>query len=142
MILAPVADKLPGKRLVIVADGGLQTIPFAALADVNQKSDSQQYQPLMINHEIVNLPSASTIAIQRQEVRTPKTKTIAILADPVYTADDEEITGKPANTQLGVELEEDSSLKSSARSLKRNGWNRLRIHRNRSRRNFKISLSK
>ncbi|MBP5977619.1 CHAT domain-containing protein, partial [Brasilonema sp. CT11] len=124
LILAPVADKLPGKRLVIVADGGLQTIPFGALADIT----SNKYQPLIINHEIINLPSASTIAIQRQKLanRQSAPKSIAVLADPVYSATDERVTGKPENTQLGSELEvERSALNRSARSLKRNGWERL-----------------
>jgi CHAT domain-containing protein/predicted negative regulator of RcsB-dependent stress response len=124
LILAPVADKLPGKRLVIVADGTLQTIPFGALADIT----SNKYQPLMINHEIVNLPSASTIAIQRQKLanRQAAPRAIAILADPVYSATDERVTGKPANNQLGSELDvERSALARSAKSLKRNGWDRL-----------------
>ncbi|NMG10069.1 tetratricopeptide repeat protein, partial [Brasilonema sp. UFV-L1] len=34
LLIAPVADKLHRKRLVIVADGALQTIPFGALADI------------------------------------------------------------------------------------------------------------
>ncbi|NMG22984.1 hypothetical protein DP116_27580 [Brasilonema bromeliae SPC951] len=124
LILAPVADKLPGKRLVIVADGGLQTIPFGALADIT----SNKYQPLMINHEIVNLPSASTIAIQRQKLanRQSAPKAIAILADPVYSATDTRVTGKPENTQLAPEIQfERSALNRSARSLKRNGLPRL-----------------
>ncbi|KAB8320038.1 CHAT domain-containing protein, partial [Tolypothrix campylonemoides VB511288] len=149
LILAPVADKLPGKRLVIVADGALQTIPFGALADLTPQQTSLQrkgeqgtlpspsrggaggevkYQPLMVNHEIVNLPSASTIAIQRQKLanRQPAPKALAILADPVYSATDTRVTGKPANTQLAPELEfERSALARSARSLKRNGWDRL-----------------
>ncbi|MBD2212108.1 CHAT domain-containing protein [Nostoc linckia FACHB-104] len=124
IILAPVADKLPGKRLVIVADGALQTIPFAALADFS----ANKYQPLMVNHEIVNLPSASTIAFQRQQLanRKPAPKALAIIADPVYSATDERVTGKPENTSVGSNLElERSALESSARSLKRSGWDRL-----------------
>ena len=42
LILAPVADKLSGKRLVIVADGALQTIPFGALADLTPQQTSLQ----------------------------------------------------------------------------------------------------
>ncbi|MBD2212106.1 tetratricopeptide repeat protein [Nostoc linckia FACHB-104] len=134
LILAPVADQLPKKRLVIVADGVLQTIPFAALADINTqaKGDAEKqvpYQPLMINHEIVNLPSASTIAFQRQQLakRQPAPKVLAILADPVYSPTDSRVTGKPENTQLGSELElERSALERAARSLKRNGWDRLK----------------
>ncbi|OUL28420.1 hypothetical protein BV372_24965 [Nostoc sp. T09] len=125
LILAPVADKLAGKRLVIVADGALQTIPFAALADPSVN----KYQPLMLNHEIVNLPSASTIAFQRQQLakRQPAPKALAILADPVYSATDERVTGKPETSQLAPNLElERSALSRSARSLKRKGWDRLK----------------
>jgi CHAT domain-containing protein len=148
MLLAPVADKIKGKRLVIVADGALQTIPFAALPDLNPQLPSLQgkgeklkplslqerglergsYQPLMVNHEIVNLPSASAIAIQRQELanRKPAPKQLAILADPVYTATDTRVTGKPENTQLGTELQiERSALARSAKNLQRDGFERL-----------------
>ncbi|OUL36453.1 CHAT domain-containing protein, partial [Nostoc sp. 106C] len=124
LILAPVADKLSAKRLVIVADGQLQTISFAALADLS----ANKYQPLMVNHEIVNLPSASTIAFQRQQLakRQPAPKALAILADPVYSANDERVTGKPEKSSLRSELEfERSALERSARSLKRDGWGRL-----------------
>jgi hypothetical protein len=56
----------------------------------------------MVNHEIVNLPSASTIAFQRQQLanRKPASKALAILADPVYSATDERVTGKPEKSQL------------------------------------------
>ncbi|MDZ7961069.1 MAG: CHAT domain-containing protein [Aulosira sp. DedQUE10] len=54
IILAPVADQLLRKRLVIVADGALQTIPFAALADIIPQAKSGaggqgKYQPLVLN---------------------------------------------------------------------------------------------
>ncbi|MBW4595761.1 MAG: CHAT domain-containing protein [Brasilonema angustatum HA4187-MV1] len=133
LILAPVADKLTGKRLVIVADGGLQTIPFGALADIT----SSKYQPLMINHEIINLPSASTIAIQRQKLanRQSAPKAIAILADPVYSATDCRFTSsedcretdkpQPPGPNLDIPQSERSALDRSARSLKRDGLDRL-----------------
>ncbi|OUL29317.1 CHAT domain-containing protein [Nostoc sp. 106C] len=133
LILAPVADKLSGKRLVIVADGGLQTIPFAALADLSVN----KYQPLMVNHEILNLPSASTIAFQRQQLanRKPAPKALAILADPVFNATDCRFTSKdcretdtpqPINPNLDTRSQlEQSALSRSAKNLKRNGWERL-----------------
>ncbi|MGB6296701.1 MAG: tetratricopeptide repeat protein, partial [Rivularia sp. (in: cyanobacteria)] len=42
IILAPVKDKLAGKRLVIVADGVLQQIPFAALHNLTPQPPSLQ----------------------------------------------------------------------------------------------------
>ncbi|OYD95136.1 hypothetical protein CDG77_10410 [Nostoc sp. 'Peltigera membranacea cyanobiont' 213] len=133
IILAPVADRLLQKRLVIVADGALQTIPFAALADIIPQAKSGaggqvKYQPLMLNHEIVNLPSVSTIAFQRQQLahRQKAPKALAILADPVYSATDPRVANKPVKNQLPSELElERSALERSARSLKPDGWGRL-----------------
>ena len=123
IILAPVADKLTGKRLVIVADDVLQQIPFAALTDVNNAN----YQPLILKHEIVNLPSASTIVIQREKLtnRQPAAKKIAILADPVYSHEDERVTGKPPTITPPLDFEL-SALKRSAKSLNRQGWGRLK----------------
>jgi CHAT domain-containing protein len=67
---------------VVVADGALQLVPFAALPfpDV----------PLVTNHEIITLPSASVLALQRRELgnRKPAPKAVAVLADPVFDAED------------------------------------------------------
>jgi CHAT domain-containing protein len=143
MILAPVANKLAGKRLLIVADGALQTIPFAALNEPNNQRGS--YQALVLNHEIVNLPSVTALATQRKELanRTPAPKTIAILADPVYSDTDCRLTNPDPNCkdELGPELQgvgqnspsraksqvtsglevERSALERSAKKLNRNG---------------------
>ncbi|NJS16285.1 MAG: hypothetical protein HC787_03670 [Nostocaceae cyanobacterium CSU_2_110] len=48
-MLAPVKDKLAKKRLVVVADGALQYIPFAALADLTAQPTSQQGKEEKIN---------------------------------------------------------------------------------------------
>ncbi|NJM22204.1 MAG: CHAT domain-containing protein, partial [Richelia sp. SM1_7_0] len=122
LIFAPVSKKLGKKRLVIVADGALLEIPFAALSEPNQTD----YQPLLVNREIVNLPSVSAIAIQRNELKQRQTapKTLAVLADAVFSSDDERVTGKPPT--LAPELDLTSSLlKQAARSLNRAGWERL-----------------
>ena len=90
MILSPVASQLGQNRLVIVADGELQYVPFAALNLPGQSADA--YTPLVVNHDIVNLPSASTIAILRETViqdRQPAPKTLAVLYDPVFELNDE-----------------------------------------------------
>ncbi|NMG19041.1 hypothetical protein DP116_06110 [Brasilonema bromeliae SPC951] len=130
LILAPVADKLAQKRLVIVADGALQSIPFAALTEPGKSAASSNYQPLIVNHEIVNLPSASTIAFHRLELKGRKTapKTLAILADPVFGVDDDRLSGK--SKALAAELDlrsqlQQSALKQAARNFNRNGWGRL-----------------
>jgi len=188
IILAPVANKLANKRLVIVADGALQNIPFAALTDlryvpINSVPNSrvsttlnrrelnaverelsavetrftgtlfshkslttqESYQPLLVNHEIVNLPSASTIAILRQETqKRPKApKAIAILADPVFSADDSRVTGKPENNSITPDLDlQRSALSRSAKNLNRNGWDRLNGTRQEAETIFKLGSPK
>jgi CHAT domain-containing protein/Flp pilus assembly protein TadD len=142
IILAPVANKLGKKRLVIVADGELQKIPFAALNDVETfhrnvstkrpiSKTEVSYQPLIVNHEIVNLPSVTTIASHRLDLkgRLSVPKTLAVLADPVFEANDIRITGKPAsivpNSDFsGNELNQ-SALKQATRNLNRSGVPRL-----------------
>ncbi|HEY6401076.1 MAG TPA: CHAT domain-containing protein, partial [Blastocatellia bacterium] len=95
MLLGPVASQLGRKRLAIVADGALQYIPFAALPAPSPGNDEgrdsgAEPQPLFVEHEIVSLPSASTLATLRRETagRKPAEKTLAVLADPVFTDDD------------------------------------------------------
>jgi CHAT domain-containing protein/tetratricopeptide (TPR) repeat protein len=93
-LLGPVADQLGKKRLLIVADGMLHYIPFGALPDPNRLGGSDgNWQPLVVEHEVVNLPSASTIVVLRRELarRKPAARMLAILADPVFSRDDERI---------------------------------------------------
>jgi CHAT domain-containing protein/tetratricopeptide (TPR) repeat protein len=98
IVLGSVASQLGNKRLVIVADGGLQYVPFGALpapmASGQSAVVSKTYRPLILDHEIVNLPSASTLAVIRRETegRRAAEKTVAILADPVFDADDPRVT--------------------------------------------------
>jgi CHAT domain-containing protein/Flp pilus assembly protein TadD len=89
-LLAPVAAQLGNKRLVVVADGALQYVPFAMLPEpVGGKN-----QPLIVRHEMVSLPSASALAIQRAEFagRQAAPKTLAVIADPVFERTDARLT--------------------------------------------------
>lgn len=83
-ILGPVAGQLAQQRLVIVADGALHSIPFAALFTPGRK------QRLIAEHEIVNLPSVSALSQLRQDSlgRGSAPKTIAVIADPVFKLED------------------------------------------------------
>jgi CHAT domain-containing protein len=89
ILLSPVAAHLGNKRLVFVTDGALQYIPFAMLAD----PVAGKNQPLVVNHEVVSLPSASALAIQRSELagRQPAPKMLAVIADPVFDRSDERL---------------------------------------------------
>jgi CHAT domain-containing protein/tetratricopeptide (TPR) repeat protein len=84
MLLGPVAARLGDRRLVIVADGALHYLPFAALPE------GSSGDLLIDRHEIVNLPSASVLATQRRDLagRPPAPRTVVVFADPVFDAGD------------------------------------------------------
>lgn len=86
-LLGPVAKDMAGKRLVVVADGALQYLPFAALPAPGSRGEPV---PVVVEHEVVSLPSASVLAVLRRETagRKPQDKLVAVLADPVFEADD------------------------------------------------------
>jgi CHAT domain-containing protein/tetratricopeptide (TPR) repeat protein len=128
MLLGPAASQLGAKRLLIVADGALQYLPFGALPVPERRGDGETGRqiegtivrnnkssprpspfhrkgtlpvaqspsplvsptPLIAEHEILHLPSASTLAILRRELagRQPAPKAVSVLADPVFSADD------------------------------------------------------
>ena len=91
MLLAPLAAELKQKRLVVVAEGVLQYLPFSALPEPGTEGAGQ---PLIINHEIVTLPSASVLAVLREEFanRKPASNTVAVFADPVFSLNDSRLT--------------------------------------------------
>ena len=92
MLLGPVAAQLGTKRLLVVADGALQYLPFAALPVPATQGTATKTdpRPLILDHEIVSLPSASILAVLRRELanRQPAPKIVAVLADPVFEPDD------------------------------------------------------
>src|SRR5262249_22041609 len=77
MLLEPIASELKNKRLLIVGEGILQYVPFAALPNP-VAADSH---PLIVDNEIVSLPSASVLAVLRKETadRKPGDKAVAVL---------------------------------------------------------------
>ncbi|MFL6285040.1 MAG: CHAT domain-containing tetratricopeptide repeat protein [Pyrinomonadaceae bacterium] len=115
MLLGPVAERLGGKRLLIVGDGVLQYLPFGALPAPSPQSGVVQNrrtaaQPaatpyLVQGHEIVNLPSASVLAVLRTETfdRKPTPLSVAVLANPVFNADDDRLksAGAPRGAARG-----------------------------------------
>jgi len=105
MVLDPLAAFLDKKRLVVIAEGALQYVPFAALPappfsstqGVNALASAQlgdEISPLIVDHEIITLPSASVLAVQRQQIarRLPAPNAVAVLADPVFDRSDPRVS--------------------------------------------------
>jgi len=107
VLLGPVAAQLERKRLLVVPDGALEYLPFAALTVPGQASttgptdkhpvrrNSPAFVPLMVHHEVTSIPSASTLAVLRRELQgcAPAEKIVAVFADPVFDKADERLTG-------------------------------------------------
>jgi CHAT domain-containing protein/predicted negative regulator of RcsB-dependent stress response len=175
MLLKPVADQLGNKRLLIVADGVLQYIPFAALPIPGREGGTERLKdrergrrgegetrrkaravthgpsvppslrpsvspsPLIVEHEIVNLPSASTLAVLRGEMagRRAAPKAVAVLADPVFESDDLRVLEAMGNIKgaQGSQVAVNPPVPlSRLRGLKRGGgFGRLRATENEAR---------
>jgi CHAT domain-containing protein/Tfp pilus assembly protein PilF len=93
MLLGPAASRMENKRLLIVGEGVLQYLPFSTLPEP-AVDDQRKPIPLIINHEIITAPSASVMAVLRQETagRKPAEKAVAVLADPVFSSDDTRVS--------------------------------------------------
>jgi CHAT domain-containing protein len=81
MVLSPVASELNKSRLIVVADGALNYVPFQFLP---APSDSRE--PLVANYEVINVPSASILGQLRLETarRQKPAKVLAAFGDPVF----------------------------------------------------------
>ena len=86
ILLAPAGRALLD-RLIVVPDGALHDVPFAALPDPLHRG------ALVVRHEVVTLPSATTLVVLRRELasRRPAPKLVAVLADPVFDPTDSRV---------------------------------------------------
>ncbi len=83
MLFGPLAGELHAKRLAVVAGEALQYVPFAALS-------LPTGEPVVERYEVVSLPSAAVLGELRRKAagRPPAPGMLAVLADPVFGADD------------------------------------------------------
>ena len=82
-LLSPLTEalrqELAGRRLLVVADGALHYVPFAVL-----RSPLAPGEPLIERHEVLHLPSASTLAVLRRPDDSVASLSMLLLADPVF----------------------------------------------------------
>jgi CHAT domain-containing protein/tetratricopeptide (TPR) repeat protein len=119
-LLEQAASLLGEKRLVIIPDGLLQLVPFAALQipstaprqgrDTGGAGDGAVFEPLLVRHEIIYEPSASTVAAIRHESdrRVAPRLAAAIIADPVFGS------GNVRPAARGGEQAQGSNMRGSA----------------------------
>jgi CHAT domain-containing protein len=92
VVLGPVAQGLGTKRLLVVADGALQSIPFAALPTPGVPG-----RPLLLDREVVQVPSASVLALLREVEagRHAAPHQVAVVADPIFGPGDPRLGASP-----------------------------------------------
>ncbi|HLK53225.1 MAG TPA: tetratricopeptide repeat protein, partial [Candidatus Angelobacter sp.] len=124
MILGPVAAQLQNKRLLIVSDGALAYIPFSTLpepygANTSASAISATAEPLVVNHEIVNLPSASVLSVLRQQElgRMPAPNAVVVLADPVFDRSDARVSAHKTTLPLTASAHNASQMRAGPTSL-------------------------
>ena len=132
LVLSPAIDELDKKRLVIVADEDLHFIPFSVLS-----LSGQQYNPIGDRHEIVNVPSASTLeSLRAKEIEAIQPDaSLAVIADPVFNEADcrldsdsdscENQLTNPEPAFLAANNLDNLALKRSAKGFDDVNWDRL-----------------
>lgn len=111
------AALLKSERLLIVGDGELQHLPFAALLvplrgetpaeppAVRALNQGEGLMPLLAYHEIESPPSMSVVAELRREregaPRPSHTKTVAVIGDPVFGTEDVRCCGSSLGGHKG-----------------------------------------
>jgi CHAT domain-containing protein/Tfp pilus assembly protein PilF len=124
MVLGPVVSLLGDKRLLIASDGALQYIPFAVLP---VRKPGGPNQPLIIESEIVMVPSASVVAMLRRDLvgRAPAPKAVAVFADPVFDRQDPRVSSRQPISRGAGPTEIHSQNRDLSRDLERS-WREVR----------------
>ena len=128
LVLDPLAGRLTSKRLVIVGDGALDYVAFGALPLPRRGANrvAAASLPLLATHEVLALPSASVLSVLRREARewTSTDTSVAVLADPVFHADDVRVRRGRGPVQRGAQPEQGgigASVRSLARAIDESG---------------------
>ena len=99
MVLSPIAAKLNKRRIIVVADGVLNYIPFQSLPMPSANSEQ-----MVAEHEVINAPSASVLEQLRQESaqRQPSERVLAAFGDPVFASNYAQRKDPTANAEVVV----------------------------------------
>lgn len=120
-VIEPAAGLIGEKRLLVVADGALNYVPFEALVKTREGADYASLNYLIKSNEIVYAPSASVIAAIR--AGTPAASSggaVLVIADPIFNADDARLKGmrvaQTSGESRGLGLALESAVKDVAGS--------------------------
>jgi CHAT domain-containing protein len=87
-VLEPAAGMMGEKRLMVVADGALNYIPFEVLLKSPDGGDFSSLGYLVKTNEVIYAPSASVVGAIKQQHTKNTSKAMLIIADPVFNSND------------------------------------------------------
>jgi CHAT domain-containing protein len=96
-VIDPAGSVIGEKRLLVIADGALNYVPFEALVKSPASADYSSLPYLIKSNEIIYAPSASVIGAIRQQDKSPAGRAMLILADPVFNSNDARARGATAS---------------------------------------------
>jgi CHAT domain-containing protein len=89
----PASSVIGDKRVLVVADGALNYVPFEALVTASGGTDYAMLPYLIKTNEVIYAPSASVIGVIRQQGAKASGKDMLIVADPVFNSNDPRAKG-------------------------------------------------
>lgn len=89
VLLGPVSNRSGDKNIIVIPDGELNSLPFAALPSIETDA------PLLESNNVVYQPSAQTLLLLEKENIQPEPhqRGLLVFSDPVFTEDDERLSG-------------------------------------------------
>src|SRR5687767_9178855 len=88
VVLEPAAAMIGEKRLMIVADGALNYVPFEVLLKTADAGDFASLNYLVKTNEIIYAPSASVVGAIKQQRTKTDSRAVLVIADPVFNSND------------------------------------------------------
>jgi len=88
VVLEPAAGMIGDKRLMVVADGALNYVPFEVLLKTPDSGDFASLGYLVKTNEIIYAPSASVVGAIKQQRAKTNSRALLVIADPVFNSND------------------------------------------------------
>jgi tetratricopeptide (TPR) repeat protein len=98
VLLGGILDGVEGTRILVIPDGLLNGVPFAALPT------GAAPDQLLVDRFVVGYAPSLTLALNSPRRATPNHERVAVVSDPIYAADDRRLQlalGKPGGTFRG-----------------------------------------
>jgi CHAT domain-containing protein len=90
VLLGRLLDGVTEQRLLVLPDGPLNTLPFAALPMPGSKSRHQ-----LIDRFVIGVAPSLALALKPAEPDSSDRLRVAVVSDPVYTPDDRRLAANP-----------------------------------------------